>query len=230
MNCERSHELFADYLGAELARGEAQELQLHLKTCQGCRQELALLGSAKATLKRALPEVAMPQHLSFNFSKPQPQGWFQWLRQPRYATLAAATACFVICVASLALSRAQLKLGSEGVQISFGSSDPTPAAPAPVAPQVAVSGLGKEEVQRLIEAKLSRFEEMQKASFDRGLLQAKKQWQMQRGRDMQQMYGGLRYLESNQKSLVQDAARNSSYVQSLASNLYAKAEGPASVP
>ena len=48
MNCERSRELFADYLGEELARGEAQELQLHLKTCQGCRQELALLGSTKS--------------------------------------------------------------------------------------------------------------------------------------------------------------------------------------
>ena len=122
MNCERSRELFADYLGEELARGEAPELQLHLKTCQGCRQELALLGSTKATLKRALPEVTMPQHLSFNFSKPQPQGWVEWLRQPRYATLAAVTAGFVICVASLAFFRAQLKVGSEGFQISFGSS------------------------------------------------------------------------------------------------------------
>ena len=81
MNCERSRELFADYLGEELARDAAQELQLHLKTCQGCRQELALLGSTKATLKRALPEVTIPRHLSFNFSKPQPQGWFGWLRQ-----------------------------------------------------------------------------------------------------------------------------------------------------
>ncbi len=98
------------------------ELQLHLKTCQGCRQELALLGSTKTTLMRALPEVSIPQHLSFNFSKPRPQGWFQWLRQSRYATLAAVTAGFVVCVASLSMFRTQLKIGPEGFQISFGSS------------------------------------------------------------------------------------------------------------
>src|SRR4030095_17125487 len=101
MNCERSRELFADYLGEELAQTEAQQLQLHLKTCQGCRQELSLLASTKATLRQALPEVAIAQHLSFNFSKPQPQGWFQWLRQPRYATLAAFTACVLVFPARL---------------------------------------------------------------------------------------------------------------------------------
>ncbi len=125
MNCEKSRELFADYLGEELAGGEARELQLHLKTCQGCRQELALLGSTRTTLMRALPEVSIPQHLSFNFSKPRPQGWFQWLRQSRYATLAAVTAGFVVCVASLSMFRTQLKMGPEGFQISFGSSSCT---------------------------------------------------------------------------------------------------------
>ena len=228
MNCERSRELFADYLGEELARDATQELQLHLKACQGCRQELALLGSTKATLKRALPEVAIPQHVSFNFSKPQPQDWFGWLRQPRYATLAAFTACFVICVASLAFFRTQLQVGSEGVQISFGSPAAT-ASPAPVAPQVAVAGLGKEEVQRLIEAKLTEIEQTQTVRFERTLMEVKNQWQMQRQQDWQQVSAGLRYLEANQKSMVQDAARNSTYIQSLANNFYARAETPASL-
>ena len=133
MNCERSRELFVDYLGEELARGEDQQLQLHLKTCQGCRQELALLAGTKATLKQALPEIAIPQHLSFNFSKPQPQGWFHWLRQPRYATLATGTACFVICLASLALlasTKATLKQALPEVamprHLSFNFSTPQP--------------------------------------------------------------------------------------------------------
>jgi len=229
MNCERSRELFADYLGEELARDAAQELQLHLKTCQGCRQELALLGSTKATLKRALPEVTIPRHLSFNFSKPQPQGWFGWLRQSRYASMAAVTACFVLCVASLALFRTQLKFGSEGVQISFGSSTPATPAPAPVAPQVTVAGLGKEEVQRLIEARLTEIEQTQTVRFERTLTEVKNQWQAQRQQDWQQMSAGLRYLEANQKSMVQDAARNSTYIQSLANNFYARAEKPASL-
>jgi len=228
MNCERSRELFADYLGEELARDAAQELQLHLKTCQGCRQELALLGSTKATLKRALPEVTIPRHVSFNFSKPQPQGWFGRLRQSRYASLAAVTACFVICVASLALFRTQLKFGSEGVQISFGSSTPATPTPTLVAPQVAVAGLGKDEIQRLIEARLTEIELTQTVRFERTLMEAKKQWQAQRKEDWQQVSAGLRYLEANQKSMVQDTARNSTYIQSLA-NIYARAERPASL-
>jgi len=228
MNCERSRELFADYLGEELARDAAQELQLHLKTCQGCRQELALLGSTKATLKRALPEVTIPRHVSFNFSKPQPQGWFGRLRQSRYASLAAVTACFVICVASLALFRTQLKFGSEGVQISFGSSTPATPTPTLVAPQVAVVGLGKDEIQRLIEARLTEIEQTQTVRFERTLMEAKKEWQAQRKEDWQQVSAGLRYLEANQKSMVQDTARNSTYIQSLA-NIYARAERPASL-
>lgn len=229
MNCERSRELFADYLGEELAKGEAQELQMHLKSCLGCRQELSLLASAKATLKQALPEIAMPRHVSFNFSKTQPQGWFGWLRQSRYASLAAVTACFVVCVASLALSRTQLKFGSEGVQITFGGSTPAAVTPPPVAPQVTVAGLGKEEVQRLIEAKLTEIEQTQTVRFERTLTEAKNQWQAQRQQDWQQMSAGLRYLEANQKSMVQDAARNSTYIQSLANNFYARAEKPVSL-
>jgi len=229
MNCERSRELFADYLGDELAKAEAQTLQLHLKTCQWCRQELALLGSTKTTLMRALPEVSIPQHLSFNFSKPQPQSWFGWLRQNRYSSLAVVTACFVICVASLALFQTQLKFGSEGFQISFGSSTPTAATPAPVAPEVTVAGLGKEEVQRLIDTRLGEIDQTQTARFERTLMEARNQWQVQRQQDWQQMSAGLRYLEANQKSIVQDAARNSTYIQSLANNFYARAEKPASL-
>ena len=229
MNCEKSRELFADYLGEELAGGEARELQLHLKTCQGCRQELALLGSTKTTLMRALPEVSIPQHLSFNFSKPRPQGWFQWLRQSRYATLAAVTAGFVVCVASLSMFRTQLKMGPEGFQISFGSSNVQTAAPAPIAPQVAVAGLGKEEVQRLIDTKLAEIGQAQTARLERTLMEVRNQWQLQRQQDWQQMTAGLRYLEANQKSMVQDAARNSTYIQSLANNFYARAEKPASL-
>ena len=229
MNCEKSRELFADYLGEELAGGEAHELQLHLKTCQGCRQELALLGSTKTTLMRALPEVSIPQHLSFNFSKPRPQGWLQWLRQSRYATLAAVTAGFVVCVASLSMFRTQLKMGPEGFQISFGSSNVQTAAPAPIAPQVAVAGLGKEEVQRLIDTKLAEIGQAQTARLERTLMEVRNQWQLQRQQDWQQISAGLRYLEANQKSMVQDAARNSTYIQSLANNFYARAEKPASL-
>jgi hypothetical protein len=131
-------------------------------------------------------------------------------------------------VASLALFRTQLKFGSEGVQISFGSSTQATPTPGPVAPQVTVAGLGKEEVQRLIEARLTEIEQAQTVRFERTLMEAKKEWQAQRKEDWQQVSAGLSYLEANQKSMVQDTARNSTYIQSLA-NIYARAERPASL-
>ena len=107
---------------------------------------------------------------------------------------------------------------------------PTPATPTPalVAPQVTVAGLGKEEIQRLIEARLTEIEQTQTVRFERTLMEAQKQWQAQRKEDWQQVSAGLRYLEANQKSMVQDTARNSTYIQSLA-NIYARAERPASL-
>jgi hypothetical protein len=61
------------------------------------------------------------------------------------------------------------------------------------------------------------------------LAAAKGEWQAQRRQDWQQMTADLRYLEANQRSMVQDAARNSSYIQTLANNLYAKDERPATL-
>lgn len=229
MNCEKSRELFADYLGEELSSGDGRELQLHLRSCEGCRRELALLGSAKATLKEALPEVAIPQRLAFDLSRPRRQDWLQGFFRSRYTPWAAAAACFVSCAAALALFQAQLRVDSEGLQISFGSQSPAVVQTPPVAQPAAVATLGADDVDRLIEGKLARLEQAQSARFESRLAAAKSEWQAQRRQDWQQMTADLRYLEANQRSMVQDAARNSSYIQTLAHNLYAKDERPATV-
>lgn len=222
MNCERSRELFADYLGEELERGEAQQLQLHLKTCQGCRQELALLASTKATLKQALPEVAMPRHLSFNFSKPQPQGWFQWLWQPRYATLAAFTACFVICLASLALFRAQLEMRNGDFRISFGEPhrSTTPAAEErkPSSPVSAT----REEVQAAIQQAVQRLQDQQDSRMQQDLRRLKFEVETNRHNDMKQVVQGFKFLEETQSLVWKEAARNSSYLDTIARDLFVK--------
>ena len=222
MNCERSRELFADYLGEELARGEAQQLQLHLKTCQGCRQELSLLASTKATLKQALPEVAMPRHLSFNFSKPQPQGWVQWLQQPRYATLAAFTACFVICLASLALFRAQLEMRNGDFRISFGQPrGATTSAPEQRSPSLPVSAT-REEVQAAIQQAVQRLQDEQDSRLQQELRKLKFEVEANRHNDMKQVVRGFKFLEETQSLVWKEAAKNSSYLDTIARDLFVK--------
>jgi Putative zinc-finger len=222
MNCERSRELFADYLGEELPRDPARELQLHLKTCQGCRQELALLASTKATLKQALPEVAIPQRLSFSFSKPQPQGWFQWLRQPRYATLAAFTACFVVCLASLALFRTQLEMRNGDFRISFGEPRRlATAVPEERNPSSPVSAT-REEVQVAIQQAVRRLQDEQDSRLQQELRKLKFEVEANRHNDMKQVVRGFKFLEDTQSLVWKEAARNSSYLDSIARDLFVK--------
>ena len=222
MNCERSRELFADYLGEELPRDPARELQLHLKTCQGCRQELALLASTKATLKQALPEVAIPQRLSFSFSKPQPQGWFQWLRQPRYATLAAFTACFVVCLASLALFRTQLEMRNGDFRISFGEPRRlATAVPEERNPSSPVSTT-REEVQVAIQQAVRRLQDEQDSRLQQELRKLKFEVEANRHNDMKQVVRGFKFLEDTQSLVWKEAARNSSYLDSIARDLFVK--------
>jgi putative zinc finger protein len=222
MNCERSRDLFADYLGEELPRDAARELQLHLKTCQGCRQELSLLASTKATLKQALPEVAMPQHLSFNFSKPQPQGWFQWLRQPRYATLTASTACFVVCLASLAFFRTQLEMRNGDFRISFGEPrEATRSVPEQRNPPFPVS-MDREEVQAAIRQAVQSFQEGQDSRLQQELQKLRFEVEANRNKDMKQVVRGFRFLEETQSLVWKEAAKNSSYLDTIARDLYVK--------
>ncbi len=229
MNCEKSRELFADYVGEELASSEARELQMHLKSCQGCRQELALLSSTKSALRLALPEEPMPRRLAFSFTKPPKRtSWLGWL-QGRSAWV-TATACFVVCVASLALFRTQVRVGSAGFEVSFGQSSVIAPAPTPAGvPTVVTAEVRKEDVQRLIDDSLVQAQKSQDARFKKVALDLQEAWQTLRVQDLQQINAGLRYLEANQKSLVQDSARNSTFVQSLARNFYAKADAPGTI-
>jgi hypothetical protein len=222
MNCEKSRELFADYLGEELPHGDTHQFQLHLKTCQGCRQELALLASAKTTLKQALPEVSMPQHLSFSFAKPQPQGWFDWLRQPRYATLATVTACFVVCLASLALFRTQLEMKNGHFTISFGDRPGTTTAVPKEQGMSFPVGATREEVQAAIQQVVQRFQEEQGVRMQQELQKLKFEVEANRHNDMKQVVRGFKALEETQSLVWKEAAKNSSYLDTIARDLFVK--------
>src|SRR5213594_1625230 len=114
MNCEKSRELFVDYLGEELPKPEVRGLQEHLKSCSGCRQELALLVRTKSTLRVGWPDESIPQSLTFEFSRPSERGFWSRLRPLRLPRVVWAslgvTGCFLVCLASLALLRAQIRL------------------------------------------------------------------------------------------------------------------------
>jgi hypothetical protein len=179
-----------------------------------------LLASAKATLKQALPDVAMPQHLSFNFSKPQPQGWFHWLRQPRYATLATGTACFVICLASLALFRTQLEMRNGGFRISFGDR-PGATTTAPKE-QNLPAGATREEVQAAIQQAVQRFQEGQESRMQQELQKLKFEVEANRHNDMKQVVRGFKVLEETQSLVWKEAAKNSSYLDTIARDLFVK--------
>jgi hypothetical protein len=78
MNCERSRELFLDYLGDEIEKQQARELNHHLKVCQICKQEFALLSGVRATLRSGWPDEEIPQHLTFDIPKTRSRGFLGW--------------------------------------------------------------------------------------------------------------------------------------------------------
>src|SRR2546426_1956600 len=124
MNCEKSRELFADYLGEELSQSETRKLKDHLGACQTCRQELSLLSSTKTALKVGWPDESIPQSLTFEFVKPSPQrSWSQLGRfsLPKVVWVSlSVSACFILCLLSLALLRTQIQIENGKFKLSFG--------------------------------------------------------------------------------------------------------------
>src|SRR5438477_4610172 len=109
MNCQKSRELFADYLGEELSQLHTKQMKDHLTTCEVCRQELSLLTNTKAALRVGWPDESIPQSLTFEFVKPSPQSfWSQlgWFSLPKVVWAGLGfSACFILCFSSLALLR-----------------------------------------------------------------------------------------------------------------------------
>ncbi len=223
MNCEKSRELFADYLGGELAPAEASQLRLHLKSCDGCRRELGLLSRAKATLMQALPEEPMPQHLTFGSSKMRRQrrGWLDWLRTPRVVGLVAATASFLVCVGGLALVRAQIELNRSGFRISFGQTQSSDLA-LNRAIETRPVGVTQQELEEAVKRAVQGVQSEQDVRLQSSLQELRGEVDARRDNDMKQVARGLKYLEENQSLVWREAAKNSSYLETLARDVYVK--------
>jgi anti-sigma factor RsiW len=59
LSCARAQALLEAYLDGELSSGRAGRLELHLRGCAGCREELAAAGAIHAGL-RSLPRWSCP--------------------------------------------------------------------------------------------------------------------------------------------------------------------------
>jgi len=220
MNCEKSRELFADYLGEELTKAEGLQLQEHLRSCVSCRQELALLSCTKSTLRVAWPEESMPQDLSFEFSaRAVPGFWSRLLslRWPRAVSASVAvTACFVVCLLSLALLRAQIRIDKGGFSLSFSQSPHM--APENSAGLVTAGApqLNNEAFKVLLDQSLKRFELHQDSKLEQMLQEAKLEWEAKRAADYARVGKELRYLESTQNVVWKETLMNNSNLEMLA--------------
>ncbi|PYV38789.1 MAG: hypothetical protein DMG06_24840 [Acidobacteria bacterium] len=227
MNCEKSRELFADYIGGELSQSDARELKDHLSTCQACRQELSLLSSTKAALKVGWPDESIPQSLTFEFLKPSPQRFSSqlgWFSLPKFAWISlAVSACFIVCLWSLALLRTQIQIENGKFKLSFGQpvqlvSTNTPTQLNSLAPLK----VNNEVVQALIAQVLERFEQNQNTKLQQALQEAKAEWEAKRNADFVRIAKEFKYLESTQNVVWKEAVRNSSVLDALARDLYVK--------
>jgi hypothetical protein len=70
---------------------------------------------------------------------------------------------------------------------------------------------------------LAQSEQRQNSKFEKLLLEAKTEINTNRTEDMQKVSQGLKYLEMTQGEVWKAAARNASYLESLAREVYVKA-------
>ncbi len=234
MNCEKSRELFVDYIGEELSKPDASELRIHLRSCPGCQQELALLARTKATLQAGWPEEAIPQSLSFDFAGSHSGGFWSQLwnfRMPKGVTVSlTVTACFVICLVGLALARIQILIENGALKVSFGQPQlPATYAVEPSGTASLQTTASQAGIQRLIDEALHRFEQNQGGKLRQALAEATAELESKREADLRRIAGEFKYLERIQSEMWKDAVRNSSYLQALVRDFHMKTDAAGSV-
>ena len=226
MNCEQAHEFFSDYLGKELSREQANALAAHLKICTGCREELGSLSGVPSILKRGWPDEEIPKSLRLEGAR---SSWSQFVQSliPREwpRTLAVGVVsflCFMICVSALALWKTEIEMKQGHLKISFN-------APVSVSPQQTVqdgtalpASKNREELESIIHNALLQSEQRQNLMVEQLLKDARAELNTQRSGDMQKISQALKYLELTQGEVWKASARNTSYLDALAREVYVK--------
>ncbi len=60
-NCEKINELVSGYLDDELTQGDHQRVDVHLRSCRGCRQMLDDMTKLRGAVARSQPRVRLEQ-------------------------------------------------------------------------------------------------------------------------------------------------------------------------
>ena len=228
MNCEQSRELFVDYLGEELSGAAFKELKDHLKLCSQCREDMASLVRTKSALRAGWPDQSIPQSLTFDLAAPKGQGFwsrFLPLRLPGivWASLSVA-GCFLVCLAGLTLSQAQIRLQDGNFSLSFGQ----PATPVALdLRKTSISETGP-NLKSLLDDALKQLEMNQNAKLQQALQEAKLEWEAKRDADMAKIGREVKYLQDTQNVVWKETLLTNSSLEMLARN-YVKATPPESL-
>jgi len=229
MNCQQSQDLFPDYLGKEITAEQSAELQAHMKTCENCREALVSLSGIPSLLRNGWPDEEIPMSLVFETPR---SSWRQFVDvfSPRswsrgVVICAAATIGFILCIGTLAMLRTEIEFKEGQFRVSFNQprSLLSPHFEANQRLAVVPAALSRSDLEKLMENVLAQSEQRQNSKFEKLLLEAKAEINTNRTEDMQKVSQGLKYLEMTQREVWKAAARNASYLESLAREVYVKA-------
>ena len=157
--CEK--ERLVAYVYGELEASDRERVDSHLKTCAGCREELAALRSVRVDLGSWTP----PQpEFGFHIVHDRKPAWqARWV--PAFGLAAAAV--LLLAVAS-AIARIDVSFAADGVHVRTGGAQapasvaaavPAPPAPAPAA----ASNVSADEIRTLYAALEARVRELETA-------------------------------------------------------------------
>jgi len=229
MNCQQSQDLFPDYLGKEITTEQSVELQAHMKTCGTCREELVSLSGIPSLLRNGWPDEEIPKSLIFETPR---SSWRQFVDvfSPRswsrgVVVCAAATICFILCISTLAMLKTEIEFKEGQFRVSFNQPRSLLSPPFGANQQLAAvpAALNRSDLEKLIENVLAQSEQRQNSKVEKLLLEAKTEINTNRTEDMQKVSQGLKYLEMTQREVWKASARNASYLESLAREVYVKA-------
>ncbi len=229
MNCQQSQDLFPDYLGKEITTEQSAELQAHMKTCKTCREELVSLSGIPSLLRNGWPDEEVPKSLIFETPR---SSWRQFVDvfSPRswsrgVVVCAAATICFILCISTLAMLKTEIEFKEGQFRVSFNQPRSLLSPQFEANQQLAAvpAAMNRSDLEKLIENVLAQSEQRQNSKVEKLLLEAKAEINTNRTEDMQKVSQGLKYLEMTQREVWKASARNASYLESLAREVYVKA-------
>jgi anti-sigma factor RsiW len=224
MNCEETRDLLMDFIGDEISKADAQQLKKHLTTCTDCREELARISATKACLLKGWPDEAVPQPLVFSFNQPASQqrwswpGFWAW--PPAVRISLSIAMCFMLCIVMLAVARTRIQFDHGNFAISFGSMGASSAALPPASLNLTGAASNQEQLRGLVSQVVSEQAQRQNDQWQHLIVQVRTEWESQRQTDLQGISGKLKYLESTQNLIWKETAKNNSYVESLARDVY----------